>query len=237
MTAAQPPEPDPAPNPDAPQDPSDAPTRPRPRMARWLAASHRWQTLIAAVVTAMAALVAVLLSQSGSGGRDPAPDPTLSSALDPSMGRRTDTVVTTHLTRQYADPATPPSGVAVYFEGTVSGLGPGSTVYAMVRRGDERSNWPSALADVDRGRGTWKALVHVPRPRLPLEMSAGAITSAPPKQERPASSPPTDSPAPPLERLRQDGPDAVGIETSTPFRPVAPPEPGQQPGQPGRPRT
>ncbi|MFE6904841.1 hypothetical protein [Streptomyces erythrochromogenes] len=214
-----------------PPDPADEPGSPHTgrRRQRWVAGSHRWQSLIAAVVTAVVAAVAAIVVAVIS--RPPPPPPTpdpQQTIADGGSG----TVVTTRLARQYADPAATPAGVAVYFEGTVSGLDPGWTVIALVRRANERSGWPVALADVDRSRGTWKATVHVARPRFPLEMATGVVLMSAYGEDSAASasgtSKPRATPGPTgaatpqglLEALRRDGPEADGVEISSPFRPV-----------------
>ncbi|MFJ7781074.1 hypothetical protein [Streptomyces yangpuensis] len=215
-----------------PPDPADEPGAAPARRDRWLAGSHRWQSLIAALVAAGAAVVVAVISRPPAPG-PPAPTPT---AADSTADTTAGTVVTTRLARQYADPSAPPSGVAVYFEGTVSGLDPEWTVIALVRRANERSGWPVALADVDRARGTWKATVHVARPRFPLEMAAGVVLmsaygedSAEATSDAGAAEPPPAPSSRPtatavrrglLEELRRDGPQARGVEILTPFRPV-----------------
>ncbi|KJY21557.1 MULTISPECIES: hypothetical protein [Streptomyces] len=216
-----------------PPDPADEPDSPHTgrRRQRWLAGSHRWQSLIAAVVTAVVAAVAAIVVAVISRQPSPTPSPT-PNPQQTVAGGGTGTVVTTRLARQYEDPAATPAGVAVYFEGTVSGLDPDWTVIALVRRANERSGWPVALADVDRSRGTWKATVHVARPRFPLEMATGVVLmsayggdSAAPTSgtSKPQASPrPTGAATPQglLEALRRDGPEAEGVEISSPFRPV-----------------
>ncbi|THA84259.1 hypothetical protein [Streptomyces sp. A0592] len=214
-----------------PPDPADEPDSPHTgrRRQRWLAGSHRWQSLIAAAVTAVVAAVTAIVVAVISRPSTPSPTP---SPQQTAADGITDTVVTTRLARQYADPAATPAGVAVYFEGTVSGLDPGWTVIALVRRGNERSGWPVALADVDRSRGTWKATVHVARPRFPLEMATGVVlmsayggesATATPGTAKPQASPRPTGVATPqglLDALRRDGPEAEGVEISSPFRPV-----------------
>ncbi|MFD6228877.1 hypothetical protein ACFWFZ_18620 [Streptomyces sp. NPDC060232] len=209
---------------EGPPDPADEPGIPHTgRPVHWLAGSHRWQSLIAALVAAGAAVVVAIIS------RPPAPTPPTPTAPPTVADATAGTRVTTLIARQYADPSATPAGVAVYFEGTVSGLDPRWTVVAFVRRANERSGWPVAFAEVDRHRGTWKATVQVPRPRLPLEMAAGVApypgdrVQATPEGATPSASPHPTDPATLqglLEEIRRDGPEAHGVEILTPFRPV-----------------
>ncbi|KMO95756.1 hypothetical protein [Streptomyces roseus] len=209
--------PEDASGPDGREDARGRSASSRGRLARWRSGSYRWQTLLAALVAAAAGIVVALVS------RNPPPPPV------PTPTRLSEPVVVTRTTRQDADPAYPPAGVAVTFDGTVQGLGPDSGVFAMVQRGDEKSNWPVAFAVVDRRSGTWQAVVHVPKPRLPLKYWAGVMPFSPRPNATPGTSPwpvappATEPAAPALDRLRREGPEAEGITGLTPLRPVAPP--------------
>ncbi|MFE9840195.1 hypothetical protein [Streptomyces goshikiensis] len=188
------------------------------RVTRWLSGSYRWQGLLAALVAAVAGIVVAFIS------RDPQPQQTEPRPPAPT-DVRSEAVVVTRSTRQDADPASPPSGIAVTFEGTFSGLARDSRLFAMVLRGKDRADWPVALAELDWPHGTWRAVVRVAEPKLPLEYTTGVIPGVP--KARPAASAPgaTSPSAPPddaLERLRRDGPRAEGITGSAPFRPVDP---------------
>ncbi|MEU8936691.1 hypothetical protein AB0C97_01380 [Streptomyces goshikiensis] len=192
------------------------------RVTRWLSSSYRWQGLLAALVAAVAGIVVAFIS------RDPqppiAPPPTGPADV------RSEAVVVTRSTRQDTDPASPPSGIAVTFEGTFSGLARDSRLFAMVLRGKDRADWPVALAELDWPHGTWRAVVRVAEPKLPLEYTTGVIPGVPKARPpalvsgAPESSHPPDDDV--LERLRRDGPRAEGITGSAPFRPVDPVDPG-----------
>ncbi|MGW0900915.1 hypothetical protein ACWD0G_28725 [Streptomyces goshikiensis] len=194
------------------------------RVTRWLSGSYRWQGLLAALVAAVAGIVVAFIS------RDPQPQQTEPRPPTPT-DVRSGAVVVTRSTRQDADPASPPSGIAVTFEGTFSGLARGSRLFAMVLRGKDRADWPVALAELDWPHGTWRAVVRVAEPKLPLEYTTGVIPGG--YQARPPalasgapepSHPPDDA----LERLRRDGPRAEGITGTAPFRPVYPVGPGSE---------
>ncbi|WP_330261523.1 hypothetical protein [Streptomyces sp. NBC_00539] len=227
MSAARPPEPadeDGEPSGGAQRHPSD-PGRRRGLLARM----YSWQGLLGTLITAVAAVVVALIARTP-GEPHPAPTPSPASASPTTRPPVTGPVVGIHLTREHDDPAAPAPAVLVDFEGTVTGLDAGSTVFALVRRPDERSSWPAALAEVDRRNGTWKAVVHVPRPQPPLVMTAGVISSdfgaaQPPGVVQPPYVPAPSPGGPELERLREDGPSAAGVETSAPFRSVAPETP------------
>ncbi|MCC0095258.1 hypothetical protein K7B10_10770 [Streptomyces flavotricini] len=220
MSVPPAPEPSDQPDPTPPQGP-DAGHQAGPARGpgRWLAGSLRWQSLIAAVATALIGGAVTVIVAMISRGPQPAPEPVPS----PSATVRPGPVIDTWRTREASDPAHPPSGIAVTFVGTVRGLDPQSRVFAMVRRADEESDWPVAFADVDRRAGTWRAVVHVPRPRLPLEYRTGVLADVPPVAAVPSAGG-TAAPeaAGALERLRREGPAATGIITLTPLRPVAP---------------
>ncbi|MFG2714421.1 hypothetical protein ACGFX2_28290 [Streptomyces goshikiensis] len=189
------------------------------RVTRWLSGSYRWQSLLAALVAAAAGIVVAVIS------RDPEPQQIQPRPPGPTDVRSEAEVVTTS-TRQDVDPASPPSGVAVTFEGTFSGLARDARLFAMVLRGKDRADWPVALAELDWPNGTWRAVVRVAEPKPPLEYTTGVIRGVR-KAPLPAASvsgvplpsaPPDDA----LERLRRDGPQAEGITGTAPFRPVAP---------------
>ncbi|MFD4130795.1 hypothetical protein [Streptomyces goshikiensis] len=89
---------------------------------------------------------------------------------------------------------------------------------------------PGDLAELDWPHGTWRAVVRVAEPKLPLAYTTGVIPGG--YQARPPalasgapepSHPPDDA----LERLRRDGPRAEGITGTAPFRPVSPVGPGK----------
>ncbi|MGW6882329.1 hypothetical protein ACWGEU_18940 [Streptomyces goshikiensis] len=222
MSTTPPTGPDGTPDPDGRGDPPGGPAPGTPdsssrRVTRWLSSSYRWQGLLAALVAAVAGIVVAFIS------RDPqppiAPPPTGPADV------RSEAVVVTRSTRQDTDPASPPSGIAVTFEGTFSGLARDSRLFAMVLRGKDRADWPVALAELDWPHGTWRAVVRVAEPKLPLEYTTGVIPGVP--KARPVASasgaaPPSAPPDDALERLRRDGPRAEGITGSAPFRPVGP---------------
>ncbi|THA47971.1 hypothetical protein [Streptomyces sp. A1136] len=224
MSAAPPPEPA-----DEDGEPSEESRPPRGSGAAaggrtGFARLHGWQGLLGALVTAAAAVVVALIARTPG---EPRPEPTPAPDEGPS--------VSIHRAWEHDDPAAPAPAVLVDFEGTVTGLDPDSTVFAMVRRPDERSGWPAELAQVDRRSGKWRAVVHVPRPQPPLEITAGVVSSGfygavPPGASSIPSAPPTAPAGRELGRLRDEGPSAAGVETSMPFRHVAPATPSPAPG-------
>ncbi|OKI62049.1 hypothetical protein [Streptomyces sp. MJM1172] len=188
------------------------------RVTRWLSSSYRWQGLLAALVAAVAGIVVAFISRDPQQQTEPRPPAPTDVRSRP--------VVVTQSTWQDADPASPPSGITVTFEGTFSGLARDSRLFAMVLRGKDRADWPVALAELDWPHGTWRAVVRVAEPKLPLEYTTGVIPGVPKARPpalvsgAPESSHPPDDDV--LERLRRDGPRAEGITGSPPFRPVAP---------------
>ncbi|RSS57477.1 hypothetical protein [Streptomyces sp. WAC01280] len=175
----------------------------------------------------MAAVVAAVISQDDPTPSGPTTQPGLThiqTTAAPTTGPQAvmptapvaNPTVDGRVTGQSADPGNPPAGIIVHFEGKVTGLEADSTVYAMVKRSDSESNWPVALADVDRRSGKWTAHVPVPDPTLPVAYQTGVISTA--DDGIPHAGPPPTA----LERLQRQGPDAGGITTSTPFRLVPP---------------
>ncbi|MFD6934789.1 hypothetical protein ACFWAP_01345 [Streptomyces goshikiensis] len=197
--------------------PGGSPDRSSRRLIRWTSGWNRWQTLLGALVAATASIAVAFIvrgSQSQTEPRPPAPTDV-----------RSKPVVVTQSTWQDADPASPPSGITVTFAGTFSGLARDSRLFAMVLRGKDRADWPVALAELDWPHGTWRAVVRVAEPKLPIQYTTGVIPGVP--KARPAASasgaaPPSAPPDDALERLRRDGPRAEGITGSAPFRPVDP---------------
>jgi hypothetical protein len=195
----------------------------RGRASRWLTGSHRWQTLIGAVVAAVATVVVALLVQnpppppesSADDGPvvvatpvapvdEPAPDPV-------AVGTP---VVSVESTTQEADPT---GAVLVHFVGRVTGLDDRHSVFAMVRQPDQLSGWPVSIANVNPQDGSWTATVYVPDPGPSITCGAGTIPRAQGANAAPGNSA--------LDTLRTYGPDAPGVNLTSPFQPVSAAQP------------
>lgn len=197
-----------------------------------LSGSHRWQTLLAAVIAGVAAIVAALLAGEG-GDRNETPPPAIAGVTPTSSGAAAESSASS---TRIPDAATPSGlvaprlssgtgsmpevkggvvgqsadperqgGVILHFAGSVSGLAPGQAVFALVTRRDLQSSFPAETATVDRQKGTWTADVRVPTPTLDLQYSCGAIDNSDDGIAH-AAPPPTAR-----QRLQREGLDAAGI--------------------------
>jgi hypothetical protein len=143
----------------------------RPRRDRL----QSWQTLLAAVVSATAAIGGILLTKGCDASQRPSPEPTV---VDSSEEIRQEAYITKVWSG--SDPKLPPPALMVHLEGGFKNLQRGTTVVGLLgpetAAGDEGQRWVVANAVLDRTRDTWKVDLRLRRPAKRILYQVGTAS-------------------------------------------------------------
>ena len=211
---------------------------------------QNWQTLLAAVVSAAAAIIGIALTN-----RSDSPEPSPTPSVRTSTERRQEASILKALLGPH--PKLPAPAVMVHLEGEFRNLEPGTAVVG--RLGPERAadeadgepvqgeQWVVANAVLDRAHGTWKLNLHLRRPAKRVLYQVGTASEdlwkgCTAEAECLTSPPDMDSAPSPSATADEDGPpEAEAPPTGfTPTTPLTDAETGQKysspPGQDEGPR-
>ncbi len=192
-----------------------------------------WQTLLAAVVTAAAAIIGVLLTK-GSDDSEPSP-------VESTAEIRQEAYITKVSSGPH--PKLPSPAVMVRLEGIFKNLGPGTAVVGLLGPEMAAGNgerWVVANAVLDRSRSTWTVDLRLQRPAKKILYQVGTASEdlwkectaeteclASPREPRKSSPPDPELPAnPPVERDR--GAPESPVDGLTPTTPLTDAKTGQK---------
>lgn len=137
-----------------------------------------WQTLLAAVVTAVAAIGGVLLTKGCESEPTESAPPVVESTVSPTPEVRQEAYITKVWSE--AHPALPPPAVSVHLEGTFKNLQPGTAVVGLLgpetANGNAARQWVVANAVLDRPRSTWVVELRLRRPAKRVLYQAGTAS-------------------------------------------------------------
>lgn len=203
-----------------------------------------WQTLLAAVITAGAAILGILITR---GSDDSEPPPKDDSVIESTADVPQEAYITKVLSGPH--PKLPSPAVMVRLEGTFKNLEPGTAVVGLLGPEMAASNgerWAVANAVLDRSRGTWTVELRLRRPAKRILYQVGTASedlwkecnaeteclagrsessTSDPSQSQPADPPPP--PPPPSEDVDQGAPESP-VDGFTPTTPLTDAETGQK---------
>ncbi|MFE5946252.1 hypothetical protein [Streptomyces sp. NPDC056480] len=181
---------------------------------------QRWQTLLAAVVTAAAAVIGVLLTR----GSDDSEPP----RVEPTDEIRQEAYITK--VRSGPHPNLPSPAVAWHLEGTFKNLEPGTAVVGLLGPEMAAGNgkrWVVANAVLNRSRGTWTVDLRLRRPAKSIAYQVGTASEELWKEctaeteclAGPRESSPTEQDLTPSPEPESSGEDAHTAEPPPPAEP------------------
>ncbi|MFD7435608.1 hypothetical protein [Streptomyces sp. NPDC059861] len=215
-------------NSDPPSSPGSSDNPQVSRARKILAASHGWQTLLAALVAGAVAIVVAILPDGGDGRRS-----------DTGTTDNTRSPAVTSLSRVHINSIThvqAPSKVIVTLAGDYEVPEDGWTVYAFGQQQKTEKNeagpasWKVQRATVDARKQTWVAKFTVDETPVTLRWSAGLVYEGhegdgggePPSEE---CDPGMDCAQPLLDILESEGPESLLVTDPAPTKTTTIPAP------------
>ncbi|MFJ9824919.1 hypothetical protein ACIRSU_11140 [Streptomyces sp. NPDC101160] len=133
-----------------------------------------WQTLLAAIVTAVAALIGILIMRGSQTGPQPPPKTTSS---EPGATIRQEAYITKAWSGPH--PRLPSPAVMYHLEGRFKNLEPGTAVVGRLgpeTAPDNTQQWVMANAVLDRARSTWRVDLRLQRPGKKIFYQVGTAS-------------------------------------------------------------
>lgn len=134
-----------------------------------------WQALLAAIVSAAAAIGGILLTKGCDASEPPSPEPTVVPSSDQIRQEA-------YITKVWSgsDPKLPPPALMVHLEGGFKNLQRGTAVVGLLgpetATDDAEQRWVVANAVLDRTRDTWKVDLRLRRPAKRILYQVGTAS-------------------------------------------------------------